>query len=144
MSHKPFTSNREPEIRCELKFGKSEEPEFMGTFVRDDEELKDSGKIEVQSASVWQGRLQDEDFFEFEMVRDDEFIQLKSLEIKVFENEESLGLVQLDVSPLLFKKTLKLCNGWFPIYSVEKGITGELKVEIQMEYMADLSSESYT
>ena len=78
------------------------------------------------------------------MVRDDEFIQLKSLEIKVFENEESLGLVQLDVSPLLFKKTLKLCNGWFPIYSVEKGITGELKVEIQMEYVADLSSESYT
>lgn len=43
------------------------------------------------------------------MVLDDETIQLKTLEIKVCEvgsssNDCSLGLVQIDLSPLLFKE----------------------------------------
>ena len=68
------------------------------------------------------------------MVLDDEMIQLKSLEIKVCETgvygDASIGLVQIDLSPLLFKEDSQRCEGWFPIYSVDKGITGELFTEI--------------
>ena len=79
------------------------------------------------------------------MELDDEQIQLWSLDIKVCEvgesQEASLGLVQIDLSPILFKENGSPCEGWFPIYSVDKGITGELYISIQMKYEADLSNE---
>ena len=41
-----------------------------------------------------------------------------------------MGLVQIDISPLLFKNNSQRYAGWFPIYSVDKGITGEIYSEI--------------
>ena len=69
------------------------------------------------------------------MELDDDLIKLKSLEIKVCEQSDFsdviiMGLVQIDISPLLFKVSSQRYAGWFPIYSVDKGITGEIYSEI--------------
>ena len=80
------------------------------------------------------------------MVIDDEPPQPRSLEIKVCEvgesQEASLGLVHLDLNPMMFKEGTQKREGWFPIYSVDKGITGELYIEILLDFIADHAVEN--
>ena len=45
------------------------------------------------------------------------------------------------MSPLLFKEEDQRCEGWFPIYSIENGISGELFTDIQLHYTPDLNTD---
>lgn len=69
------------------------------------------------------------------MEGDDLLVNL--LEIKVFDDltKDMIGLLRLDLSPLLLKQNIKDERGfigWQPIYNTENGIQGELYVEITL------------
>ena len=120
---------------CELTFG---EETFKSDVFKTENEAETSADVPQNNqfqSNVWQGKLQGQEaLFRFGRLIDDEIIQLKSLEIKVCEVgmnvQAGFGLVQIDLSPLIFKEDSQRCEGWFPIYSLTEGITGELFTEI--------------
>ena len=57
------------------------------------------------------------------------------------ETEDCIGVTQIDLSSLLFKKLPQKSKGWFPVYSVDKGITGEVYLELCLIYQPDLAVE---
>ena len=100
MSEMKFGFKKNLQMLCKIRFGE-QEPLSSEVFVKDDDGI--DGDF---AAQVWQGRL-NESYFRFDMAIDDEPPQPRSLEIKVCEVDESqeasLGLVYLDLSPMMFK-----------------------------------------
>ena len=56
-------------------------------------------------------------------------------------NDDLVGIVQIDLNPLLRRDHLvggsQSYKGWFPIYSIENGIQGELYVEVDLKELVD-------
>lgn len=74
---------------------------------------------------------------------DDDMNQDKPLEIKVLENgtNELVGIVQIDLNPLILKclnsRDSESLQGWFPIYTVDAGINGEILLELKLKFEMD-------
>ena len=82
----------------------------------------------------------------FETVQDD-LIQEKPLEVLVkdYQSEELIGIVQVDLYPLLKQVSANSYtgqySGYFPIYSIENGVQGELQMRVKVEVLRDLDAE---
>ena len=76
---------------------------------------------------------------------DDEDLQEKFFEIIVmdqdnFVKDKPIGSVNIDLSPLLSYQTDQLKNGyegWFPIYHHDRGLLGDLQVQVKIELIKD-------
>lgn len=60
------------------------------------------------------------------------------------DSEDCIGVTQIDLSPLLFQRLPQKSRGWFPLYYVDKGITGEIYLELSLVYQPDLAVEKPT
>ena len=67
---------------------------------------------------------------------DDEDLQERFFEILVWSNDNLIGSVYIDLSPLLQtrKREDKLPESWHPIFSVENGLRGDLKVQVNVRF----------
>jgi len=51
-----------------------------------------------------------------------------------------IGIVNIDLSPLLTSRNEELQKGldaWFPIYNVELGLRGDLRVQVKLSLIKD-------
>jgi hypothetical protein len=86
----------------------------------------------------------DEDF-RFE-VSDDTILQDEPLIFKVcdfevsFGKDESIGLVYLDLNPLLRAEDEAYgIDGWFPLYDTLSGVRGQLLVSVKLNFIGDVN-----
>jgi Ca2+-dependent lipid-binding protein len=76
--------------------------------------------------------------FRFE-VSDDTLLQDAPLELKVFDfdaitTDDSVGMVTVDLNPLVSLEGPSQMAGWFPIYDTIRGARGELWVQVKVEF----------
>lgn len=77
---------------------------------------------------------------------DDEDLQEKFFEIAVQSGEKLIGTVVVDLGPLLHTRKhgepmsdedKQRLEAWFPIYNFEKGLRGDLKVQVKVNFIKD-------
>jgi len=55
----------------------------------------------------------------------------------VFSSDDLIGKVTIDLSSLLSRERDQKIDGWLPIYDVDKGIRGEIQIEIRLVFVRD-------
>jgi len=75
-------------------------------------------------------------------VSDDAMLQDEPLELRVFDYDsisvdDVIGVVGLDLNPLLAEESRGQLSGWFPIYDTIKGMRGELNVQAKLQLFED-------
>lgn len=82
---------------------------------------------------------------------DDEDLQEKYFDIMVMDKDhivkdKMIGTVQVDLSPLLTSKNEKVQEqqeAWYPIYNFEKGLRGDLHVEVKISLIKDENAAKF-
>lgn len=110
---------------CELVFGQSA--------------IRKTDTVYNNLAPVWQ------QMFIFENI-DDEELQESVLKINVIDEDvisrdDLIGTVLVDLSSLM-QSTQSSMSGWFPIFDVNKGLRGELNLEIKLMIIRDENRSS--
>jgi hypothetical protein len=63
--------------------------------------------------------------------------EIRVIDEDVISSDDLIGRVIIDLSPLLSKGSDQKIKGWFPIFDTQKGIRGELDVEIKLTFVRD-------
>lgn len=103
------------------------------------------GDQDVVRTQICKGTLNpvwNEDF-RFEIV-DDGRLQVDPLELKVMDYDQityndSIGVVWVDLNPLLTWDSEGQISGWMPIYDTLRGICGELKIQVKLQFFGDVN-----
>ena len=79
--------------------------------------------------------------FRFE-VNDESDLQNEPLEIKVLDydtitSDNSVGVIFIDLNPLLSVDTVDIISGWFPVFDTLLGVRGEINVSIKLDVFED-------
>lgn len=65
------------------------------------------------------------------------------MRVKNYTTDEFIGMVQVDLSPLLFREDDQSLKEWFPLYSCEHGILGDIFMEVKLTFTRDQNLEKY-
>ncbi|KAJ3363981.1 hypothetical protein HDU91_002785 [Kappamyces sp. JEL0680] len=77
-------------------------------------------------------------------VIEDSDLQNEPLEIKVLDYDQityndSIGMVLIDLNPLLAWDSSGVISGWFPIYDTLFGIRGELNAQVKIQFFGNIN-----
>jgi len=77
-------------------------------------------------------------------VTDDEMLQDEPLELRIYDfdtlsSNDIVGIVLLDLNPLLLTDGPSSLSGWFPIHDSLRGICGELHASVKVQYVGDIN-----
>jgi uncharacterized protein YbjQ (UPF0145 family) len=69
----------------------------------------------------------------------DEPLELRVLDYDAITANDEIGVVTLDLNPLLSKELSGQLAGWFPIYDTLRGVRGELHVQVRLQFFGDVN-----
>ncbi|XP_014661687.1 PREDICTED: C2 domain-containing protein 5-like [Priapulus caudatus] len=84
----------------------------------------------------------DSEYFRFEVDDEelqDEPLQLRVLDYDTYSANDSIGMVYIDLNPLLISAAVTEFSGWFPIFDTMHGIRGEIRVTAKVDLFTDFN-----